>query len=200
MALTPAPVLSSSRRQQALRAGDLAGRRAARGEPRRPRGRVRGDIGESGSGKTTLLGILGCLDRPTRARTGSSGEEVDARPRRARARSRPAHRLRVPGLQPAAAVDRLRNVELPLVYTGASRARAPRRVLAAWPRSASRSAPATARTSFPAASSSASRSRARSYRPSVLLRRRADRQPRLRRAPPRCSDARARCNAQGAPS
>ena len=63
-------------------------------------------VGTSGSGKSTMMNILGCLDRPTRGTYTLAGLDVGAaHERRARHRAQPAHRLHLPGLQPAAAHD-----------------------------------------------------------------------------------------------
>ena len=59
-------------------------------------------MGASGSGKSTLMNILGCLDQPTAGTYRLAGEEVETLARRpARGDPQPAHRLRVPAVQPA---------------------------------------------------------------------------------------------------
>ena len=64
-------------------------------------------MGPSGSGKTTLLAILGCLDRPSSGSYKLVSEEMATLDETPAHTSRRAHRLRVPGLQPAAADERL---------------------------------------------------------------------------------------------
>ena len=120
--------------------------------------------GSSGSGKSTLMNILGCLDSPTR------GSYVLAGPRRraavahrARERAQRVHRLRVPELQPAVAHlgggECRAAADLREGAAGrAARARARKRS-SAW---VSGIAPDIIPRSSRAASSSASRSRARS--------------------------------------
>ena len=60
-----------------------------------------------GSGKSTFMHLLGCLDRPT---CGSSfnGHDVVVVEARARRRAQPGDRVRLPGVQPAAADHRAR--------------------------------------------------------------------------------------------
>ena len=88
--------------------------------------------GPSGSGKSTLLHILGCLDRPTSGRYLLDGRDVS----RLSDAELAAVRNRLVGfvfqrfhlLRDETAV---RNVELPLVYTGIARPERRRRALAA---------------------------------------------------------------------
>ena len=129
-------------------------------------------MGASGSGKSTLMNILGCLDLPTRGRYLLDGVDV-RRPRRRRARRRPQpqDRLRLPELQPHPAdTARSRNVELPLIYAGLKRRRAPRTRRAALEAVGLAIGSTTCRPSCPAASSSGSRSPGRSSRdPAIIL-------------------------------
>ena len=118
--------------------------------------------GPSGSGKSTLLGLLAGLDAPS---TGSIVDRRrrhhDARRRRARAAARHAHRVRLPVLPPAAVADRVR--ERARADGDRRRERRAARGDGAARRSrALPSAAITTRRSSRAASSSASRSRARS--------------------------------------
>ncbi len=60
-------------------------------------------MGPSGSGKSTLMHILAGLDRPTAGRVWIGDAEITvARRQRAHQAPPPAHRLRLPVLQPAA--------------------------------------------------------------------------------------------------
>jgi putative ABC transport system ATP-binding protein len=78
-------------------------------------------VGTSGSGKSTLMNILGCLDRPTRGVYELGGFDVGARGSDARAILR--NRLIgfiFQGFNLLPRTTALENVELPLVYRGAS--------------------------------------------------------------------------------
>jgi putative ABC transport system ATP-binding protein len=78
-------------------------------------------VGTSGSGKSTLMNILGCLDRPTRGVYELGGFDVGARGSDARAVLR--NRLIgfiFQGFNLLPRTTALENVELPLVYRGAS--------------------------------------------------------------------------------
>ena len=121
--------------------------------------------GPSGSGKSTFMHILGCLDRPTSGQYFLDGKDV-SRCRRTSWRSSATSKIGFvfQGFNLLTRTTALDNVELPLLYNGASRSRPPSVTSARWPRStpsASASAITTSRTSCRAASSSASRSRAR---------------------------------------
>jgi len=114
---------------------------------------ARGDslaiVGESGSGKTTLIGLLAGLDRPSSGAITLAGEQLERLDEEARARLR---RRRVgfvfQNFHLLPALNAEENVMLPLELDGSADARA--------------RAGITIRRSYPAASSSASRSRARS--------------------------------------
>ena len=119
-------------------------------------------MGPSGSGKSTFMNLIGCLDRPTGGSYRLAGKRVET----LGADGLAALRNREIGfvfqqfnLLPR--TDALGNVELPMIYAGVDRAHAPRQ--GAWRRSPASGSPIAriiARSSSPAASSSASRSRA----------------------------------------
>ena len=122
-------------------------------------------MGHSGSGKSTLMAILGCLDRPTSGRYFFEGVDVAglSEPERAATAQRAA-RLRVPELQSARPHQRARErgaaAVLRRLRAGQRRLAHRARAQRARPAGPSASASATRPASFPAASSSASRSRA----------------------------------------
>ena len=79
-------------------------------------------MGASGSGKSTLMNILGCLDRPTTGKYFLGGREVSNLTRNdlARLRNRTlGFVFQSFNLLPRTSA--LENVELPLIYSGASR-------------------------------------------------------------------------------
>ena len=89
-------------------------------------------MGPSGSGKSTLMHILGCLDVPTGGRYWLSGEDVSGMDEAALAQVRNRHIgfvFQQFNLLPS--MTAWRNVELPLVYAGVSRAERKARALEA---------------------------------------------------------------------
>src|SRR5438093_6443445 len=89
-------------------------------------------IGPSGSGKSTLMHILGCLDSPTKGSIRLDGTEISAASARqlARIRNRKiGFVFQFFNLLPKLSV--LQNVELPMIYAGASARERRQRALAA---------------------------------------------------------------------
>ncbi len=89
-------------------------------------------MGPSGSGKTTLLNLVGGLDRPTSGAIEVDGVRVDRLSGRRLARWRAEHVgfvFQLSNLIPVLTAER--NVELPLLLTGLSRAERKRHVAAA---------------------------------------------------------------------
>jgi ABC-type transporter Mla maintaining outer membrane lipid asymmetry ATPase subunit MlaF len=121
-----------------------------------------GIIGASGSGKTTLLQILGGLDRPDAGRVEIDGRDLHAlaETERGLLRNRTIgfvyqfHHL-------LAEFSALENVAMPLLVRRMRAADAAQQAMALLSASGSRRAPGIVRTSFPAASGSALRWRAR---------------------------------------
>jgi putative ABC transport system ATP-binding protein len=89
-------------------------------------------MGPSGSGKTTLLNLIGGLDKPTEGAIVVGGERIDRLSGRKLARWRAEHVgfvFQLYNLIPVLTAER--NVELPLLLTGLSRAERKRHVAAA---------------------------------------------------------------------
>jgi len=89
-------------------------------------------IGPSGSGKSTLMHILGCLDTPTRGTLKLDGTEIQNASRRELARIRNekiGFVFQFFNLLPKLNV--LQNVELPMIYSGASTRERRERAMAA---------------------------------------------------------------------
>jgi putative ABC transport system ATP-binding protein len=89
-------------------------------------------IGPSGSGKSTLMHILGCLDTPTRGTLTLDGTEIQNASRRELARIRNekiGFVFQFFNLLPKLNV--LQNVELPMIYSGASSRERRERAMAA---------------------------------------------------------------------
>jgi hypothetical protein len=86
-------------------------------------------MGPSGSGKSTAMNILGCLDTPTAGQylfKGAPVQKTSARDQRARLRRRYLGFV-FQGFNLLARTSAQENVELPLLYRGDRRRRAPRR-------------------------------------------------------------------------
>ena len=127
------------------------------------RGDLTAIMGPSGSGKSTLMHILAALDQPTSGYSPSRDAARRAERQRDHEAAPPAHRLRLPVLQPAA--DAERGGEHPPAALDRRRESPTRRSSRTCSSaSASRTGGRTGRPSSRAASSSASPSHARSSR------------------------------------
>jgi putative ABC transport system ATP-binding protein len=88
-----------------------------------PAGEFLALMGPSGSGKSTLLNLIGGLDRPTQGTVEVAGDRIDQLPDRALAAWRARHIgfvFQLYNLIPVLTAER--NVELPLLLTGLSKA------------------------------------------------------------------------------
>ena len=97
-----------------------------------PKGDFLGLMGPSGSGKTTLLNLIGGLDKPTEGSIDLAGERIDQMSGNRLARWRASNIgfvFQLYNLLPVLTAER--NVELPLLLTGLSRADRKRHVGAA---------------------------------------------------------------------
>jgi predicted ABC-type transport system involved in lysophospholipase L1 biosynthesis ATPase subunit len=115
--------------------------------------------GRSGSGKTTLLSIIGGLDQPTSGRVEVAGQDVTAMDADGRARllrDTVAFIFQAFGLIPI--LSAAENVGLPMRLARTGPAKREQRAAACSTRSASAAGRRCVPTSFPAASSSGSRS------------------------------------------
>ena len=93
-------------------------------------------MGPSGSGKSTCMNILGCLDTPTSGSYRFKGIEVGGLSRNQRALLRRHYQGFVfQGYNLLSRTSALENVELPLVYRGASAAERRTRACERWRRS-----------------------------------------------------------------
>jgi putative ABC transport system ATP-binding protein len=89
-------------------------------------------MGPSGSGKSTLLNLIGGIDRPSSGTIDVGGQRIDNLPERKLTRWRAHHVgfvFQLYHLMPM--LSAARNVELPLLLTGLSRAQRRQRVAAA---------------------------------------------------------------------
>ena len=80
-------------------------------------------MGSSGAGKTTLMNIVGCLDRPTKGNYYLASEEIRSFSEGELAKirnKRIGFVFQTFNLMPR--LDALRNIEMPLIYAGESRA------------------------------------------------------------------------------
>jgi putative ABC transport system ATP-binding protein len=113
-------------------------------------------MGKSGSGKSTLMNTLGCLDRPTSGEYWLGGRLVSAmKPDELALVRNEEIGFVFQTFELLTRQTALENVELPLLYSATGGGASARRK-----RALEASASTTARTSSPAARSSASRSRA----------------------------------------
>ena len=134
------------------------------------RGEAVGLVGASGSGKSTLLMIVAGLERPDRGSVVVDGQRIDAMGEDKLARFR-GQRIGIvfQSFHLIPTMTALENVAAPLELAGVPRRLRPRRA-PSWRWSAFPTANATIPPSSPAASSSASRWRARlAPRPSVMI-------------------------------